>query len=160
MAVDRYPSGLTPSLIDRLIDPESEGTSWRRGYSVEEMIDAVRRDLEDLLNSHRVVDEGARDYPEARDSLVTYGLPDLASIRSSVGGVQARVCAVIEETIARFEPRLTDVRVSPVPEIDPRWLKLQFEINGTLRMEPSPDVAFLTVLKLTTGETSIHHAGG
>ena len=41
--------GLKPSIIDRLIDPESEGTSWRRGYSVEQMIDSVRKDLEDLL---------------------------------------------------------------------------------------------------------------
>ena len=44
-----------PSVLDRLIDPDSDGTAWQRGYGVEQMIDAVRRDLEDLLNTHRIV---------------------------------------------------------------------------------------------------------
>ena len=38
--------GLKPSIIDRLIDPESDGTNWRRGYSIEQMVDAVRKDVD------------------------------------------------------------------------------------------------------------------
>ena len=45
--------GMTPSLLDRLLDPESEGTAWRSGYGLEEMMEVVRRDVESLLNTHR-----------------------------------------------------------------------------------------------------------
>ena len=44
--------GLMPSLLDRLIDPDAEGTVGRHGYDLQQVIDAVRRDLEDLLNTH------------------------------------------------------------------------------------------------------------
>jgi type VI secretion system protein ImpF len=158
MPGDEQQSGLRPSLLDRLIDPESEGTSWRRGYSVEQMIDTVRRDLEDLLNSHRMVGALADEFPEVRNSIVTFGMPDLLSIRSSMGDVSARVAASIEEAINRFEPRLTNVQAIPVPATDASKLRLEFQINATLRIDPSPDVSFVTLLKLTTGETSIQQA--
>ena len=41
--------GLQPSLIDRLLDPGSGGTAWRPGYGLEQMSDAVRRDLRGML---------------------------------------------------------------------------------------------------------------
>jgi type VI secretion system protein ImpF len=160
VARDDSQSGLRASLIDRLIDPEAEGTSWRRGFSVEQMIDTVRRDLENLLNSHRAAGEVADELPEVRDSLITYGMPDLASIRSSVTDARARVSAAIEESIARFEPRLTNVRVVSDPSADPKTLRLEFQIHATLHMDPAPEVSFVTVLKLSTGETSIQQANG
>lgn len=154
MARNEGQPGLRPSVLDRLIDPESAGTDWRRGYSVEQMIDAVRRDLEELFNAHRMA-EDVEDFPEVRNSLVTYGLPDLASIRTSIADAKERVSAAIEETIARFEPRLADIRVVPDPSSDPKKLRLEFQIHGTLHMDPAPEVSFVTVLKLSTGEASI-----
>jgi type VI secretion system protein ImpF len=121
------------------------------------MIDAVRRDLEDLLNSHRMSGD-VEEFPEVRNSLVTYGLPDLASIRTSVTDAKQKVSDAIEETIARFEPRLADVRVVPDPSSDPKKLRLEFQIHGTLHMDPAPEVSFVTVLKLSTGEASIQAA--
>ena len=47
--------GLMPSVLDRLIDAESAGTPTRQGYTLSQMEDAVRRDLEDLLNTRRPV---------------------------------------------------------------------------------------------------------
>jgi type VI secretion system protein ImpF len=158
MAGDRQQSGLRPSLLDRLVDPESEGTSWRRGYSVEQMIDTIRRDLEDLLNSRRMLGDLAEEYPEVRNSIVTFGMPDLVSIHSSMADVSARVGAAIEEAIIRFEPRLTSVRVMPDVSADPKKLRLEFQIHATLHMDPAPDVAFVTLLKLTTGEATIQQA--
>jgi type VI secretion system protein ImpF len=152
--------GIRPSLIDRLIDPESDGTSWRRGYGVEQMISTVRRDLEELLNSHQTVGDLAAEFREVCNSVVTYGLPDLVSIRTSIGDARARVCAAIEDTIARFEPRLANVRVMADSTVDPKQLKLEFQIHATLNMDPSPEVAFVTVLKLSTGETSIQQVDG
>ena len=36
-----------PSIVDRLIDPASAGTDARRGYSLQQMLEMIRRDLED-----------------------------------------------------------------------------------------------------------------
>ncbi len=136
MARNEAPSGLTPSILDRLIDPEAEGTSWRRGYTVEQMIDSVRRDLEDLLNSHQTVDHLPDDLAEVRNSIVAFGLPDLVSTQSTKALAQARVCSAIEEAITRFEPRLTSVRVIPVSTADPKILKLEFQIQAMLARRP------------------------
>jgi type VI secretion system protein ImpF len=142
------------------MDPESEGTNWRRGYSVEQMIDTVRRDVEDLLNSHRMADVMAEEFPEVRNSIVTFGMPDLVSVQSSVGQTGARVAAALEEAIIRFEPRLANVRAIPLAGQDPKQLRLEFQIQATLRMDPSPEVSFVTLLKLTTGETTIQQGSG
>jgi hypothetical protein len=34
--------GLMPSILDRLIDPESQGTVWRQGYGIDQMVEASR----------------------------------------------------------------------------------------------------------------------
>src|SRR5689334_306245 len=106
--------GIRPSMVDRLLDPESEGTSWRRGYSVDQMIDAVRADLEDLLNSHRMALDIPEELVEVRKSIVAYGIPDLSSFGSTGSDSVHRLCAAIEEAIAVFEPRLTDVQAIPI----------------------------------------------
>jgi type VI secretion system protein ImpF len=152
--------GIRPSMLDRIVDPESEGTSWRRGYSVDQMVDAVRKDLEDLLNSHRMVLDIPEEFPEVRKSIVAYGLPD-PSTYEAIGPNTARtVCAAIEEVIALFEPRLSDVQAIPLRGDASKTLSLDFEIRATLRLDPSPEVAFVTLLKLTTGEATIERAGG
>jgi len=160
MARNATEEGLKPSMLDRLVDPESEGTSWRRGYSVDRMIDAVRADLEDLLNSHRMAFDIPEELAEVRRSIVAYGLPDPASYESGGPDAERRVCAAIEEAISTFEPRLTDVRAIPLKSGSDQPLRLDFEIRATLRLEPSPEVAFVTLLKLTTGEATIQRVGG
>ena len=58
--------GLTPSALDRLVDPDADRAGSRRGYTPQQMIDLVRRDLEDLLNTH----QSDRGIPEEfRDTL-------------------------------------------------------------------------------------------
>ena len=151
--------GLRPSVIDRLIDPESEGTSWRRGYSVEQMIDAVRKDLEDLLNSHRTALDIPEEFVEVRKSIVAFGIPDPASYETTGPNAAQRVCAAIEEAIGSFEPRLSGVQAIPLRG-DASQLSMDFEIRATLRLDPAPEVAFVTLLKLTTGEATIQRAGG
>jgi type VI secretion system protein ImpF len=152
--------GLLPSILDRLVDPESGGTAARRGYSVDQMIDAVRGDLEDLLNSRRMVTDIPEELAEVRRSVVAYGVPDLSAFEATGPGTAGRVCAAIEEAIATFEPRLADIRVVPLKGDASKSLRLDFEIRATLRLDPSPEVAFVTLLKLTTGEATIERAGG
>ncbi len=151
--------GLKPSIIDRLIDPESEGTSWRRGYSIEQVIDSVRKDLEDLLNSHQSDQGIPEELVEVRKSIIAYGLPDLVAFQSAGSEEGARrIAEAIEAAISLSEPRLSDVRARLIDPKGAKSLKLDFEIQATLRVDPSPEVAFVTVLKLTTGEATIQRA--
>ena len=146
---------LQASLLDRLTDPESDGTGSKPGCTVEQMIDSVRRDLEDLLNTHRTLIAVPREYPETESSILTYGLPDFSSFQSSKQDVSSKVAERIEQVISRFEPRLRNVRARLIEEPDEKQMKLKFQIHAILRVDPSPEVAFVTILKLSTGETSI-----
>ena len=110
MAKVESEQGLKASIIDRLIDPDSEGTSWRPGYSIDQMVDSVRRDLEDLLNTHMTEIDLPPEFVEVRNSIVAYGIPDLVSNHSAGPTVIERIRTTLEQVIARFEPRLANVR--------------------------------------------------
>lgn len=150
--------GLMPSLLDRLVDPDSEGTSWMRGYSPRQMLEAVRRDLEDLFNTHQSAIDIPREYTEVHDSIAGYGLPDLPSVYAVGGSGRRDMGQLLAEVIARFEPRLKDVRVVMI-ESQGGLPQARFHIEGRLNVEPSPEVAFETVLELTTGQASIRSDG-
>ena len=133
--------GLNPSVLDRLL---GDGGVW----TVESAKAAVKRDLEWLLNSRRVVSKHPCGLQPFGQSLLTYGLPDLASLCPGAAADQQQLRLEIQEAIKRFEPRLSRVRVrleaSPTPDRSSR-----FRIDALLRVEPEPEpVAFDSVLRL------------
>lgn len=146
---------LMPSLLDRLLDPHSMGTSGRPGYGLQQMIDSVRADLEDLLNTRCPTRAVPRAFPEVQNSIVTYGLPDFASLSAATLGEREDIGRVIEELIARFEPRLRQIRATIVEVDDGDDRHVRFHIDARLCVDPSPEVAFDTILELTTGQASI-----
>jgi type VI secretion system protein ImpF len=151
--------GLMPSLIDRLIDPDAAGTAWRRGYGPEQMAEAVHRDLEDLLNTRQSHAGLPAEYEETQTSIVAYGLPDLTSLAADTPEQRASIGRVLEAIIARFEPRLKDVRATLVDAGDGRERTVRFRVEARLSVEPAPEVAFDTVLELTTGRYRITPGG-
>jgi type VI secretion system protein ImpF len=147
---------LMPSLLDRLTDPESGGTAWRRGYGVEQMVVTVQRDLEDLLNTRQSTFGLSQDYPEVNQSIIAFGLPDLTSLNAVTSGQREEIGRVIEKIVTTFEPRLKDVRAFLLESTNERFERtLQFRIEARLNVDPAPEVAFDTVLELTTGHYSI-----
>lgn len=152
-------AGLMPSLVDRLTDPDSEGTGWQRGYSARQMLEAVRRDLEDLFNTHQSEVDLPADFVQVRDSLLTYGLPDLASIVRVAGNRGQTIRELIAAAVTRFEPRLRDVRVILSEGAEKGDRRVRFQIEASLNVDPSPEVAFETVLELSTGQASIRTGG-
>jgi len=151
--------GLTPSLLDRLIDPTSEGTAWRGGYGIEQMIEVVRRDVEDLLNTHRTGAVIPEAFVESRNSVLNYGIPDLISYNAIGPELSRLIGRTLEESISRHEPRLREVRALPLESVDGKSMKVQFQITAKFCVEPSPEVTFKTILQLTTGQASVE-AGG
>jgi type VI secretion system protein ImpF len=105
------------SLLDRLLDDDPrtkvEAPS-REGQVIRETRESLRRDLTDLLNARRPLPALPPGCPHLPSSLANYGLPDLQSSEIREDHNVLRLCRLIEECIDRFEPRLRDVRVSPL----------------------------------------------
>ena len=157
--------GLMPSVLDRLIDAESAGTPARQGYGLAQMEDAVRRDLEDLLNTRRPPEGLFDGLAEVPASVANYGLRDLARFDNITDAQREVVARHIADVIAAFEPRLVDVQVSVRSPDEARERSgaggvsaitaLYFRVTARLNLEPSPDVAFETVLELTKGRHQV-----
>ena len=144
--------GLMPSMLDRLIDPDTTGTVWRHGYAIEQVIDAVRRDLEDLLNTHQSYVDFPEEWEELRNSVFLYGMPDLVSFSATE---HAALASIVEAIIKRFEPRLREVRVVVGAGDVSEDQRARLHIEARLNVDPAPEVAFETVVELTTGHASI-----
>ena len=149
---------LLPSVLDRLIDPEAGGTSARPGYSPEQMFRAVRRDLEDLLNTRNTCVDVPDHLADLRNCILCYGLPDLNTLNALGEAQQQEVGRVIEQIIHVFEPRLKDVRARLLPN-DGKDRTLRFRVDARLSLDPAPEVAFDTILELTTGRYAIQTPG-
>jgi len=144
--------GLTPSILDRLIDPESAGTAIMTGFSAEKLYRAVLRDLEDLLNTRRTAGNLPAALDEVSNSIVAYGLPDISSAEAGSTGARQDIASAIRAVIDRFEPRLQDVSVILVnPEDDIVRQSVKFRVDARLAVDPYPDIAFDTILEMGTG---------
>lgn len=154
MARSDNDAGIGVSVLDRLIDYEpgnSRDPVSSRSKTLKQLKDAVRRDLEWLLNTRQVAGLPS-DLKELNQSLAAFGLPDFANL--SVGQVddQKRMRADIEEAIRLFEPRLQDVVVTLQPSHSSERL-MHFRIDGRLNVEPAPEpISFDTVLQLVSGQ--------
>jgi len=73
---------------------------------------AVCRDLETLLNTRNPYVDLPETFREAGRSVLTYGLPDLASYHVTDIHEAHRLRRDVESAIRLFEPRLTEVTVS------------------------------------------------
>lgn len=107
--------GFTPGLFDRLMGVPVRGATSATvsRMSVEDLKDSVARDLEALLNTRTALSEELlTDFPECARSVVTYGLTDFAGLSLSSPADRVHICACLEKTIARHEPRLRNVKAS------------------------------------------------
>jgi type VI secretion system protein ImpF len=148
--------GLMPSILDRLIDPDTAGTEAQRGYNLAQMMEAVREDLEELLNTRQTLTPLAKSKPRLHGSILGYGLPDLTSFSTTTPEQRKQITQVLEATVARFEPRLRDVHVSLLNTEDEKQPTLRFHIVARLAVEPAPEVGFETVVE-STGRHSVQH---
>lgn len=144
--------GLQPTILDRLINPESAGTAIMTGYTVEQMYNAVLRDLEDLLNTVHTAHTVSPEYPETRDSIIAYGLPDLASAEAVSPNQRASIGKAIKQAIERFEPRLKQVKVTLLNDQQTELRgSVRFRVDARMTVDPAPEVAFDTILEMGTG---------
>lgn len=151
----------TPSVLDRLLDDEprlSREPAASRSAGLRQITEAIRRDLEWLLNTRSVADPSIREMPEAGASVLAYGLPDFTHVNFKNPSDQARMRRVIETTLALFEPRLEGVSVTLEP-VERGDRMIRFRIDARLRVEPAPEpVSFDMTLQLDRGDYVVRGA--
>ncbi len=149
---------ITPSIVDRLIDydPEySTEVSKSGSQSLKELKQAVRRDVEWLLNSRHSFADIPEGLEEVRNSLAVYGIPDFTGLSSKDSNDQAELLRNMEDTLRVFEPRLANLQIT-IDSTDIVRRGVIFKIQGFLKVEPTPEpIVFDTVLTVGNGEFEV-----
>lgn len=144
---------VTQSVLDRLTQVEDWPTT--RNQSVRFFRDALKRDLEWLLNTRKPPVPELQARPVVRDSVINFGLPDISAMGLSSTSDQRALRTAIEACVRAFEPRLTGVRVT-LESSDAVDRRLRFHIEGNMKLDPSPEeISFDTVLELASGEYKV-----
>ena len=145
---------ITPSVLDRLLDFDPRSTSEppkSRSTSLTELRQAVRRDLEWILNTRVTLNPADTELIEMRRSVVCYGIPDFTGTPMSGPTEQKQLVASLETAIRNFEPRFLDLKVVLEP-INPLDRQFRFRIEARLDVDPAPvPVVFDSMLQSGTG---------
>ena len=147
-----------PSVLDRLLDDGANTVPGRprsRAQQLLELRNAVRRDLEALLNSHQCCFVPPAEMTELPKSLLEYGIPDFLTANAVAEGAREQFRACVEDAIRRFEPRFKMVRVALV-EDGPTDRTLRFRIEALMYAEPAPErVSFDSLLDPSSQSFSV-----
>jgi type VI secretion system protein ImpF len=154
--------GFTPGLLDRLMGERPQASAVPGGtprLSVEQLKDSIARDLEALLNTRVAIPEHEfAAYPEARRSILSYGLADFGALCLASSEDREAICCSLKVAIEIHEPRLTEVTASLECEAG-SINRLQFVIHARLRVSPDTEpVNFNAVLQPSSLHYSISKA--
>jgi type VI secretion system protein ImpF len=153
---------LQPALLDRLTDEEPDvkvESRDKRVISTRRLRECVLRDLAWLLNTTPLgQSEDLAGFPYAQDSVLDYGLTDLAG--HTLSGINpGDLEKLIKHAIRRFEPRILakSIKVRAVlPEDAEHRNALAFEIEGELWGQPMPTQLYLkSEIDLEDGSLSV-----
>ncbi|MDJ0908238.1 MAG: type VI secretion system baseplate subunit TssE [Woeseiaceae bacterium] len=158
---------LQPSLLDRLTDNEPESkveSRAQRVLSLNRLKRSVLRDLAWLLNSGNLaMTEDLSPYPEVTNSVVNYGVTDLAGTTATSTDTRV-VEREIKQAILDFEPRILPESLSVKVSLSDQHMSnrtLSFLIEGQLWAQPLPVSLYLsTDLDLETGTTTVTETTG
>ncbi len=145
-------------LLDRLLDDapkDTEDTPLNLAAAQLALHDAVRRDLEGLLNARRPWRALPAGHQALQTSPIGYGLNDFAAGAFNDAQARQRLRAEIAEIIARFEPRLTEVVVE-LADAAGADATLRLRIRGMILAEPAPEpVEFTTFVHPATADVEV-----
>jgi type VI secretion system protein ImpF len=156
---------LLPCLLDRLTDEEPEAvreSSDRRVMTLRRYREAVRRDLESLLNTNCHLDsEDLNRFENVAKSVLNFGIPEMCGMTLS-GLSTVDVERKIRQSVLRYEPRVLPdtltVRVvtAETGPSHPHGNSVTLEIAGELWAIPAPDpLYYRTEVDLETGQIQI-----
>ena len=143
------------SILDRLIDTEPGVTHepvQRRFATINQVRDAVARDLENLLNTRKSIYPVPDVDGQVTASLFTYGVRDFISYSPRSPSVRQQIRQEIERVIVQFEPRLRNVSVR-LDSSAGSERTLRFRISALLVVDPvTAPVTFDTCFDINRGD--------
>lgn len=155
---------LSRSILDRLIDdapdrdfdPPTSVTDQTR-----QMREAIRRDLECLLNTRRCPSAPPSDLTELKDALVSYGVDGMVSANLVTDEAKLSLARMIERRISMFETRLSDVRVTILKSRTMTERALRMRIQASFRLhEGMPPISFESTIDPSTQRFLVEAANG
>lgn len=155
MARDDGDQRLQLSLLDRLVDEAPQTPQDRpmsRGQALRHLRDAVRRDLENLLNARQRCRSWPAELGELDTSLLNYGIPDFTGADFTLHQRHEGFRQVIETVLKRYEPRFRRVRVTLLNEDETMDRTLRLRIEALMQVEPAPEpIVFDSQIDPATG---------
>ena len=165
--LERYRSRdrvLARSILDRLIDEAPDrGADPPMSFvdQVRDVREAIRRDLEALLNTRRCPTTPPAALSELRDALMSYGVDGIVSANLMTDQAKLKLAQAIERRIALFETRLTDVRVTILKSRTMTERALRMRIQATFRLhEGMPPISFESTIDPSTQRFLVEAAHG
>lgn len=155
---------LSRSILDRLIDdapdrdfdPPASVTDQTR-----QMREAIRRDLESLLNTRRCPSAPPSELTELKDALVSYGLDGMVSANLVTDEAKLSLARMIERRISMFETRLSEVRVTILKSRTMTERALRMRIQASFRLhEGMPPISFESTIDPSTQRFLVEAANG
>lgn len=133
----------------------------RSTVSEAELQRTVAQDLDALMNTINLdATLYLGDHPEARRSIINFGIPDIVHRSLEEYGVN-HICAEIEEALKVFEPRLVpgSIRVYRDTRLDDAELKVRFLVKADLDCDPlNLPVEFVADLERDSGKITVGRA--
>lgn len=160
MAKNRYDERtIRQSVLDRLIDlePDRLQDDPQDDHQVIRAIQkAVRRDVENLLNTRYRCEVWPPQCDKLNDSLVNYGLPDFTAAGLNLVNDNDTLISAIRDALVRFEPRLRDVRVEQISAASSYDRMFRFRILATLKIESiEQEIRFDSEMETLSGQIEI-----
>ena len=133
---------ILPSVLDRLLDEhpdESRDRPKSRGQPLIELRNAIRRDLEALLNTRQRHLSWPSGLTELNHSLVNFGIPDVTRIDVATQQDRENFCRELEAAIRRHEPRFQSLKVVMLDNAEPLDRTLRFRVEALVYADPTPE---------------------
>ena len=168
MARQSQPTNFKHSLWDRLTNPNLNrppgGVGGSSASDVEQIKDAVRRDLEWLLNSRRPPHDIPDGFDSLDQSMMTYGLPDFTNITvgdpHELRAIPERPWRPVIKRLRAPADETSRVTFNSLGRRQVDRASLHYRIDALLRLDPSPEpIVFDTVLDLGNRAFSVRSDG-
>lgn len=152
----RTTEGARAPLFDRLVDLDPRSQAEPRPFRTlnrRELRASVARELGRLLNTRCPIP--LRFLYERERSVIDYGIPDFSFLTPQSPDDQRRLAWVLSRTVAAFEPRLRNVRVTVEQFVrDPQALLIRIDADLVVETITEP-VSFPAVVHHKTGEVEL-----
>jgi len=133
-------------LLDQLIDDDPgtrEEAPPTAGQTYRQVIDALKRDLLDLLNTRERCMSWPKNLKELDRSILSYGIPDITGANLAAVKDRDAFLQSLAPVIRRGDPRYQSVRIVPAERSESTDRILRFRIEAVVRVESGTEsVAF------------------